>query len=77
MRRLYVRREERGKGIGRKLIQHILEFAAHYYSRFEVRCDTTAANQFYCALGFSRTAAKPGITHQIDLREAPNQSNTP
>lgn len=72
LRRFYVRREDRRRGIGRRLVLHVLSFAGRYYSRVALRCDTDAADRFYCALGFSRTASIAGVTHVIDLTKEPN-----
>ncbi len=68
LRRFYVRREERRRGIGRQLVQHVLAFARRNYSRVGLRCDTDAADRFYRAVGFSRTYSDPGVTHVIELK---------
>ncbi len=67
LRRFYVRREERRRGIGRQLAQHLLAFASRHYSRVGLRCDTDAADRFYRAVGFSRTSSDAGFTHVIVL----------
>jgi GNAT superfamily N-acetyltransferase len=72
LRRFYVRRDERRRGIGRQLVRHLLAFASRHYSRVGLRCDTDAADRFYCAAGFSRTNAEPGVTHVIELKKEPN-----
>ena len=43
LRRFYVRREERRRGIGRQLVRHVLAFASGHYSRVGLRCDTDVA----------------------------------
>jgi GNAT superfamily N-acetyltransferase len=58
MKRLYVRDEHRGLGIGRKLLDHLLDEARRAgYS--EVCCDTMgfmeAAQRMYLAAGFKLT----------------------
>lgn len=68
LRRFYVRRGERRRGIGRKLVEHVLAFAGRYYSRVCLRCATDAADRFYRAMGFGRTDAEPGVTHVIELK---------
>jgi GNAT superfamily N-acetyltransferase len=68
LRRFYVRREARGKGIARQLVQHVLVFASRHYSRITLRCDTEAADRFYRAVGFRRTNSGPGVTHIIDAQ---------
>ena len=77
LRRFYVRRDERGKGIGRQLAEHVLEFARHHYSQVALRCDTDAADRFSRALGFSRTAADAGVTHVLELQKWPAPSPPP
>jgi GNAT superfamily N-acetyltransferase len=72
LRRFYVRREERRRGRGRQLVQHLLAFASRHYSRVGLRCDTGAADRFYRAVGFSRTNSDPGATHVIELNKEPN-----
>jgi len=69
LRRFYVRREERRKGIGRQLVEHVLDFASRNYSRVGLRCDTDAADRFYRAVGFIRTDSVPGVTHLIELKK--------
>ncbi len=73
LRRVYVQREERGKGVGKHLVQHILCFAGGYYSRVVLRCDTDAADSFYRALGFAQVHDETQITHVFDLRSMLNQ----
>jgi GNAT superfamily N-acetyltransferase len=68
LRRFYVRRGDRRRGIGRQLVQHVLAFAGrNEYSRIGLRCDTAAADRFYRAVGFSRTDSDPRVTHVIEL----------
>jgi len=76
LRRFYVRREERRRGIGRQLVQHVLAFASRNYSRVGLRCDTDAADRIYRAIGFSRTYSDPGVTHVIELKKEPDCSNS-
>jgi GNAT superfamily N-acetyltransferase len=69
LRRFYVRREQRRTGIGRKLVQHVLDFASGHYVRVGLCCDTEVADRFYCSAGFSRTDSEPGITHVVELKK--------
>src|SRR5580692_1060936 len=39
LRRFYVRREARRRGIGRLLVQQVLAFASRHYSRVGLHCD--------------------------------------
>jgi len=73
LRRFYVRREARRMGIGGQLLRHVLAFAARHYTEVVLRCDTGAADSFYCVQGFSRADSEGNITHWIQLRETPNQ----
>jgi GNAT superfamily N-acetyltransferase len=77
LRRFYVRRDGRRKGIGGQLVQHVLAFARRHYSRVELRCDTDVADRFYRAVGFSRTSAVSGVTHAMDLRMEANRTPEP
>ncbi len=72
LRRFYVRREERRRGIGRQLVQHVLAFASCSYWRVGLRCDSDAADRFYRAVGFSRTSSDPGVTHVMELKKKPD-----
>ena len=69
LRRFYVRREERRRGIGRLLVKHVLAFACRNYSQVGLRCDTKAADRFYRAAGFRRTDSDLGVTHVIELKK--------
>jgi GNAT superfamily N-acetyltransferase len=70
LRRFYVKKDARRKGIGRMLAQHILRFASDHYSRVTLRTDTEAADRFYLALGFSSPLPGNGSTHIIELKNA-------
>jgi GNAT superfamily N-acetyltransferase len=69
LRRFYVRRQERRRGIGRQLVRRLLAFASRHYSRVSLRCDTEAADRFYRAVGFNRTNSVPDATHVIELKQ--------
>ncbi len=77
LRRFYVRREERRRGVGRQLVQHVVAFSRRHYSCVALRCDTDAGDRFYRALGFTRSVTNTSITHSIDLKTEPNQSLQP
>ena len=72
LRRFYVRREGRRRGIGRQLAEHVLGFARRHYSQVALRCETETADRFHLALGFNRTASQAGATHVIDLTKNPS-----
>jgi GNAT superfamily N-acetyltransferase len=77
LRRFYVRREERRRGVGTQLVLHLVAFSRRYYSCLELRCDTDAGDRFYRALGFTRSVTNASVTHKIDLNPEPNQSLQP
>jgi GNAT superfamily N-acetyltransferase len=74
LRRVYVMRSERGKGLGCMLVEHILLFASAHYSRVVLRADTEAADRFYRAIGFSRIPPGGNQTHEIELQPKPCRS---
>ena len=68
LRRFYVKKSERRKGVGRFLAQHILRCAAQNYGRVILRTDSEEADRFYVSLGFVRFPFGGGPTHAIDLK---------
>ena len=75
LRRFYVLRQERRKGIGRQLVEHLLAFASRNYSRVGLRCDTDAADRFYRSVGFNRTDLDPSVTHVIELKKESSRAH--
>lgn len=71
LRRFYVCRAERRKGIGNQLLAHTLSFARDHYTSVVLRCDTKTADHFYRAQGFSHTASILGATHIIEIKKEP------
>ena len=69
LRRFYVRKEARRRGLGRFLAQHTLRFAAEHYSRVVLRTDTERADQFYIALRFTRLPPDEEATHLIEIKK--------
>ena len=67
LRRFYVRRDWRGKGIGRALVGRILSFAALHYAEVVLHTESASADAFYRALGFSRVPDSNNPTHRIPL----------
>lgn len=74
LRRFYVKKEVRRKGIGRLLVKHILQFGSASYSRVILRTDTEDADRFYLSLGFTRLEVNEKSTHSIELMNEPNKS---
>lgn len=69
LRRLYVAADRRGSGIGRRLVERVVRSARETFDQLRVRTDSTAAAQFYEALGFERRDSAD-CTHVLDLRRA-------
>ena len=67
LRRVYVRKADRRRGLGGQLVRHIMNFAAQHYRRVVLRTDTEAAEHFYVALGFIRQAGDGGSTHAFEI----------
>ena len=65
LRRFYVKKEARRRGVGRQLAQHILMFVSPHYSRVVLFTDTEPADRFYCSLGFVRVKSDPKISHEL------------
>lgn len=68
LRRVYVKGSERGKGLGRMLVEHLLLFASAHYTRIVLRTDAEAADKFYRAMGFRRLPPGESQTHEIELK---------
>jgi GNAT superfamily N-acetyltransferase len=62
LRRFYVSRDWRRKGIGRNLAEHILLFSAQFYEEVVLHTKSAAADAFYRALGFSRIPQSNELT---------------
>lgn len=66
VRRLYVSRESRLKGIGHLLVTEIQNHCQGVFDQLRLRTDTPEADAFYRSLGFHRVKDDPECTH---LRE--------
>lgn len=69
LRRVYVTKAARRAGIGKRLVQHALDFAKRHFRRVVLRTDTIPACDFYLALGFS-AVNEADFTHAISLANA-------
>jgi [ribosomal protein S18]-alanine N-acetyltransferase len=61
-----------GKGIGRRVLEHVIAFAAEHGATIlylEVRPSNTAARELYASLGFRQLAIRPGYYPAVDGRE--------
>jgi len=66
IRHLYVLPEYRNKGIGKKLVLHLLQLSIDKYEIITLRTDTEEASKFYESIGFKRVNTKVS-THQYFL----------
>jgi GNAT superfamily N-acetyltransferase len=72
LRHLYVRRDWRRRGIGRVLVAELELRARAHFTALVLRTDTTAAAQFYRALGYEQIAVPSTATHRRALVRAAN-----
>lgn len=69
VRHLYVLRAYRRRGVGRGLLEALLQEAPAYYDTLTLRTDRADAAAFYKAFGFMRVAW-PNTTHLLPLGRA-------
>jgi N-acetylglutamate synthase-like GNAT family acetyltransferase len=67
LRRLYVTRSERGRGLGRRLVSGILRHAARDFGEVRLRAGHSSSEGFFHALGFERAGSLPEATHRMRL----------
>ena len=67
LRRFYISSTARREGIGTKLLQRILKDAQNHFQELVVRTDSSGADAFYRANGFSGDLGLPEATHGIVL----------
>jgi N-acetylglutamate synthase-like GNAT family acetyltransferase len=67
LRRLYVARSERGRGLGRRLVSCILAHAADTFGEVRLRAGSRAPEGFFLALGFERAEDLPEASHRLRL----------
>jgi GNAT superfamily N-acetyltransferase len=67
VRRLYVLRAYRGKGIGSQLVRAVLAAAIGRFQRLRVRTDSLEAGELYQRLGFQRVSGVADCTHTLQL----------
>ncbi|MFP5111952.1 GNAT family N-acetyltransferase [Bacillaceae bacterium C204] len=68
LRRFYVLKEYRRKGIGRFLVNQILFAARRTFKKVVLHTDTDDGDWFYTSLGFSKSIGDPNFTHYIKLK---------
>lgn len=69
LRRFYISASARRQGIGTKLLQQLLKDAHGHFHELVVRTDSSAADAFYRANGFSGDLGLPDATHGIVLEQ--------
>jgi GNAT superfamily N-acetyltransferase len=69
IRRFYVQKDYRRKGIGQLLVKQLLSHAKNYYSIVVLNTDTKQADNFYVSLGFIKQAKYPNSTHFLELKK--------
>jgi len=70
VRRVYVHPEHRGTGLGRRLLEAILEEGRATYTLFTLRAATPEAEALYLSLGF-QPSSLPETTHEMRLLQEP------
>jgi GNAT superfamily N-acetyltransferase len=63
LRRFYVSKKYRRKGIGKILLKKIISFAKDHYNVIVLYTDTKQADDFYTSLGFQKGSIFPMSTH--------------
>lgn len=70
VRHLYVSEGMRRRGVGRALVNEIIDLARPSFDLLRLRTADTGAAAFYETLGFRRVADVDASTHVLDLRTA-------
>jgi GNAT superfamily N-acetyltransferase len=66
LRHLYVRPANRRQGVGRLLVEHVVDFARPTFSKLRLRTDNPQAKEFYEKFGFL-AVEEVSATHYLDL----------
>lgn len=69
LRRFYISTNARRQGVGTKLLQQILKDAQGHFNELVVRTDSSVADAFYRANGFSGDLGLPEATHILVLEQ--------
>jgi GNAT superfamily N-acetyltransferase len=73
IRRLYVVRAFRGRGVGQVLLRAVLQFARGRFRLIRVRTESGAAARLHERLGFVPAVGVADCTHTLVLEKAANQ----
>jgi GNAT superfamily N-acetyltransferase len=68
VRRFYVNKEYRRKGIGSLLLKNIINEAKKYYKILVLRTNTKQGDSFYTSYGFLKKNIYPSSTHYMELK---------
>jgi GNAT superfamily N-acetyltransferase len=67
LRRLFIAEPFRKQGVGSALVLHTLSFAREHFSLVRIRTETSEADLFFRALGFSPVLSPLDATHELKL----------
>jgi GNAT superfamily N-acetyltransferase len=67
VRRLYVLRAFRGRGVGGRLVQAVIQSAGPWFRSLRVRTESAAAGRLYGRLGFGPAVGVADCTHTLVL----------
>lgn len=67
VRRLYVLKEFRGHGVGRRLLEAVIHMASSHYSKLVLKTDNPQAGEFYKHLGFREISNNGLVTHELQF----------
>lgn len=70
IRRLYVLPDSRRGGIGRALVQAVVDAAQTHFTTLGLRTHDPRADAFYRACGFSPVQGQPAVTHSLCLGDS-------
>jgi GNAT superfamily N-acetyltransferase len=68
VRRLYVLKEYRQHGVGRRLMDTVIQVAMRHYNVIVLNTDNPVADKFYRSLGFSDQLTYTNSTHHLTLK---------
>lgn len=67
LRRFYISEHVRRQGVGTKLLKEIVNYSKGHFNELVVRTDSSSADTFYRANGFSGDLGMPDATHHMTL----------
>lgn len=74
LRRFYISERARRQGIGTKLLKEIIHHGQPHFKEIVVRTDSSIADAFYRANGFSADLGLPEATHSMTLDKNVSQT---